>query len=84
VNQVVRTGYAWHRRGMANRHFGKAGDVWKHLMLCEVLAALKPTHYAESHAGTGVYDLVRDDERNYGVGHFLEVSSVIETLGASA
>ena len=69
---------------MANRHFGKAGDVWKHLMLCEVLAALEPTHYAESHAGTGAYDLVYDDERNYGVGHFLEVSPVIETLGASA
>ena len=69
---------------MANRHFGKAGDVWKHLMLCEVLAALEPTHYAESHAGTGAYDLVHDDERNCGVGHFLEVSSVIETLGASA
>jgi 23S rRNA A2030 N6-methylase RlmJ len=69
---------------MANRHFGKAGDVWKHLMLCEVLAALEPTHYAESHAGSGAYDLVHDDERNYGVGHFLEVSSVVETLGASA
>ena len=69
---------------MANRHFGKAGDVWKHLMLCEVLAALEPTHYAESHAGSGAYDLVHDDERNYGVDHFLEVSSAIETLGASA
>jgi len=69
---------------MANRHFGKVGDVWKHLMVCEVLAALEPTHYAESHAGSGAYDLVHDDERNYGVDHFLEVSSVIETLGASA
>lgn len=81
---MVKAGCAWHCRGMANRHFGKAGDVWKHLMLCEVLAALEPTHYAESHAGSGAYDLVHDGERNYGVGHFLEVSSVIETLGASA
>ena len=52
---------------MANRHFGKAGDVWKHLMLGAVLEALEPTHYAESHAGTGAYDMVHDDERNYGV-----------------
>ncbi len=81
---MVSGGGAWHCRGMANRHFGKAGDVWKHLMLCEVLAALEPTHYAESHAGSGAYDLVHDDERNYGVGHFLQVSLVIETLGASA
>ncbi|MFI5954137.1 hypothetical protein [Cryptosporangium sp. NPDC051539] len=69
---------------MANRHFGKASDVWKHLMLCEALGALEPTHYAESHAGSGAYDLVHDEERNYGVGHFLEVSSVVETLGSSA
>ena len=81
---MVSAGCAWHCRGMANRHFGKVGDVWKHLMLCEVLAALEPTHYAESHAGSGAYDLVHDDERNYGVDHFLEVSAVIETLGASA
>lgn len=37
---------------MANRHFGKFADAWKHLVLGEVLVATSPARYAETHAGS--------------------------------
>jgi 23S rRNA A2030 N6-methylase RlmJ len=52
---------------VANRHFGKLGDVWKHLPLCEVLAHERPSLYAETHAGSAAYELTDDAERRYGV-----------------
>jgi 23S rRNA (adenine2030-N6)-methyltransferase len=52
---------------VANRHFGKVGDVWKHLPLCEVLAVERPSLYAETHAGSAAYAPVDDAERRYGV-----------------
>jgi 23S rRNA A2030 N6-methylase RlmJ len=52
---------------MANHHFGKFADVWKHLVLDEVLAATKPARYAETHAGSAAYRMVDDEERRYGV-----------------
>ena len=42
---------------MANQHYGKIGDVWKHLPLAEILGMLKPTEYWESHAGSTRYPL---------------------------
>jgi 23S rRNA A2030 N6-methylase RlmJ len=57
---------------MANHHFGKFADVWKHLVVNEVLAAAKPKRYAETHAGSAAYHLVNDAERQYGVLGFLE------------
>ena len=51
---------------MANHHFAKLGDVWKHLPLAEVLAWDRPAHYWESHAGSAVYPMVDDAERRYG------------------
>lgn len=36
---------------MANRHFAKLADVWKHLPLVEVLSIERPANYWESHAG---------------------------------
>lgn len=55
---------------MANRHFGKLGDVWKHLPLCEVLAQERPALYAETHAGSAAYTPIDDAERCYGVHRF--------------
>jgi 23S rRNA A2030 N6-methylase RlmJ len=37
---------------MANPHFGKLGDVWKHAALAEVLERERPRRYAETHAGS--------------------------------
>ncbi|GAA1614321.1 MULTISPECIES: hypothetical protein [Kribbella] len=59
---------------MANHHFGKFADIWKHLVLNEVLAAAKPKRYAETHAGSAAYPIVDDAERRYGVLGFLEWS----------
>ena len=56
---------------MANHHFGKFADVWKHLVLDEVLALAKPARYAETHAGSAAYRMVEDEERRYGVLGFL-------------
>jgi Ribosomal RNA large subunit methyltransferase D, RlmJ len=51
---------------MANRHFAKLADVWKHLPLAEVLAIDRPRHYWESHAGSAVYGMADDPERQFG------------------
>jgi 23S rRNA A2030 N6-methylase RlmJ len=51
---------------MANHHFAKLADVWKHLPLAEILATERPAHYWESHAGSAVYQMVDDAERRYG------------------
>ena len=40
---------------MANQHFAKIADVWKHLVLCEVIESVRPESYAESHAGSAWY-----------------------------
>jgi len=56
---------------MANRHFGKLADVWKHLVVTEVLAAVAPERYAETHAGSAAYPVVDDAERRYGILGFL-------------
>lgn len=52
---------------MANPHFGKIGDVWKHLVLGDLLDRLRPRRSWETHAGSGTYPLDRSWEREYGV-----------------
>jgi 23S rRNA A2030 N6-methylase RlmJ len=59
---------------VANRHFGRFGDVWKHLALAEVLAHEHPARYAETHAGSAVYPMVDDAERRFGVWHFVDAA----------
>lgn len=69
---------------MANRHFGKLNDVWKHLMLCEVLESYAPAGYAESHAGAGAYELALDREREFGIGSFLDAADDAAPLSDTA
>ncbi len=69
---------------MANHHFGKFADVWKHMVLDEVLAHVKPARYAETHAGSAAYPMIHDAERDYGVLQFLDRASFSDTLAASA
>ena len=56
---------------MANRHFAKFADIWKHLPLLEVLRVERPSRYWETHAGSAFYALTPSPEREYGVFHFL-------------
>lgn len=68
---------------MANPHFGKLSDVWKHAALAEVLACEPPRRYAETHAGSGAYPIVRDRERELGILRFLDVAARSEVLARS-
>jgi 23S rRNA A2030 N6-methylase RlmJ len=69
---------------MANRHFGKFADVWKHLVVDEVLENMKPARYAETHAGSGAYAMVHDAERQYGVLGFLDDLASSTALSTAA
>lgn len=68
---------------MANRHFGNIGDVWKHVVLAEVLERELPAWYAETHAGSGAYPVVHSGGREYGFLHFLEVAPRFPVLALS-
>jgi hypothetical protein len=68
---------------MANQHFANLGDVWKHLLLTQVISWLRPGHYVETHAGSAIYRLVDDVERGLGAEMFLSTSSEIEPLRSS-
>jgi 23S rRNA A2030 N6-methylase RlmJ len=68
---------------MANRHYANIGDVWKHLLLAQMLHAEQPGRYWESHAGDAVYRLEPDPARDYGLLHFLRVGSEVPILKES-
>jgi 23S rRNA A2030 N6-methylase RlmJ len=68
---------------MANPHFANIGDVWKHLLLTEVISSLQPEHYVETHAGSALYRLADDAERGLGAELFLAASSGSEPLRSS-
>lgn len=59
---------------MANPHFGKLADVWKHAVLAEALDRERPARFAETHAGSGAYPLTGDAERRYGILRFLQLA----------
>jgi 23S rRNA A2030 N6-methylase RlmJ len=69
---------------MANVHYARIGDVWKHLPLAEVLTIERPGRYWESHAGSSTYPLTRSPERDYGVFLFLERAGRSPALKNSA
>ena len=68
---------------MANPHFANLGDVWKHLLLTELISSLRPGHYVETHAGSASYRLVDDAERGLGAEMFLRASAATEPLRSS-
>lgn len=68
---------------MANRHFGKIANVWKHAVLAEVLEREPPSWYAEAHAGSGAYAVVHDREREFGILRFLEIAPRFAALARS-
>jgi 23S rRNA A2030 N6-methylase RlmJ len=68
---------------MANRHFGKIADVWKHAALMEAIGRVAPGRYAETHAGSAAYPMVADSERAFGILRFLEVAPQHPALAGS-
>jgi 23S rRNA (adenine2030-N6)-methyltransferase len=69
---------------MANVHYARIGDVWKHLPLAEVLRIERPGRYWESHAGSSSYPLIRSPERDYGAFAFLERADRSQVLEGSS
>jgi 23S rRNA (adenine2030-N6)-methyltransferase len=65
---------------MANRHFGKLADVWKHLVLAEVLTVDRPDRLCDTHAGHAQYSMTSDAERRYGVLGFMQVAADDDVL----
>jgi 23S rRNA A2030 N6-methylase RlmJ len=65
---------------MANPHFANLGDVWKHLLLTEIISWLRPEQYVETHAGSATYRVIDDVERGLGAKMFLSASSEVEPL----
>lgn len=63
-------------------HAGNVGDVWKHCALVEVLqrASAPDLHYAETHAGEGLYALGATGEWTEGIGRLWSA----DDLGAGA
>ena len=52
---------------MSYRHFGRFGDIWKHLPLCEFLKFERPSLYIETNAAYPQYELSQSAEQKYGV-----------------
>ncbi len=51
-------------------HFGRIGDIWKHLPLAEYLATVRPNKYVESNSASSMYLLSNTPEQEYGIYHF--------------
>ena len=69
---------------VANLHYAEIGDVWKHLLLAEVLVIDAPRRYLESHAGSSSYLLTSSPERDYGALRFASRATRSPTLEGSA
>ena len=56
-------------------HYGKQADVFKHLVLCEVLHNEKPVIYIDTNSASAMYQLEHTPEQDYGIYHFLRKAS---------
>lgn len=64
----------------AYTHYGKQADVFKHLVLCEVLNNEKPPVYIDTNSACAVYQLEHTPEQDYGIYHFLRKVSINDNL----
>lgn len=64
-------------------HYGKQADVFKHLVLCEVLNNEMPTVYIDTNSANAVYLLEHTPEQDYGIYHFLQKASTNDKLKGS-
>lgn len=56
---------------MSYIHFGRIGDIWKHLPLCTFLVNENPRFYIETNSAYPKYPLSHSPERDYGIYTFL-------------
>jgi 23S rRNA (adenine2030-N6)-methyltransferase len=54
------------------KHYGKIGDIWKHLPLCNVIKNEKPNVYIETNSAYCEYSLSQTDEQKYGIYNFVD------------
>ncbi|MBH8566861.1 hypothetical protein I8748_32740 [Nostoc sp. CENA67] len=54
---------------MSYKHFGRIGDIWKHIPLCQFLAIEKPASYIETNSAYPEYQLTGSLEQEYGILH---------------
>lgn len=64
-------------------HYGKQADVFKHLVLCEVLSNEMPTVYIDTNSANALYQLEHTPEQDYGIYHFLQKASTNDKLKGS-
>lgn len=64
----------------AYTHYGKQADVFKQLVLCEVLNNEKPPVYIDTNSACAVYQLEHTPEQDYGIYHFLRKASINDNL----
>lgn len=64
-------------------HYGKQADVFKHLVLCEVLNNEMPTVYIDTNSANALYQLAHTPEQDYGIYHFLQKASTNDKLKGS-
>ena len=57
---------------MTYPHFGRIGDVWKHLPLGEILKIEKPRIYVETNSAHPQYEVIDDWRVDYGIKWFLK------------
>ncbi len=56
------------------KHFGRIGDIWKHLPLCEIVSSEDIQIYIETNSAYFSYVLEHSLEQDYGIGLFIENS----------
>jgi 23S rRNA (adenine2030-N6)-methyltransferase len=52
---------------MSYIHYGRIGDIWKHIPLCNFLVNEKPRFYIETNSAQPNYQLTHSPERDYGI-----------------
>jgi len=68
---------------MKYKHYGRIGDIWKHLPLCNVISIEKPNVYIETNSAYCEYLLTKSDEQKYGVYNFIEKAPDFQLLKES-
>lgn len=64
----------------AYTHYGKQADVFKHLVLGEVLHNEQPKVYIDTNSACAIYQLEHTPEKDYGIYHFLRETSISSKL----
>lgn len=65
---------------MGYTHYGRIGDIWKHLPLCNFLVNEKPRWYIETNSARPCYPLTRSTERDYGIYTILDNASESDVI----